>query len=180
MDHIKMQRSNIIQNAIRTPDGTILCSKYTHDCVIHEDKNGKTYGVDGGKDYFKVIGEFNEIERLYIKTNDNFDHLKENIIFGTYGLDENGNSLFDNWIRNKPLIKKISLSSLELNFVNKLSKSYVAWFKNKPKLKYILVKDMTLEHITAALKHSKDNKYSFNTYIEMALKYWKSVKEMEE
>lgn len=30
----------IIQNAIRTPDGTFLVSKHRHDFVSYKDKNG--------------------------------------------------------------------------------------------------------------------------------------------
>ena len=42
---------NIIFNANRTPDGTVIVSKHRHDYVTYVDKNGKTYMVDGGLDY---------------------------------------------------------------------------------------------------------------------------------
>jgi hypothetical protein len=43
----------ILYNAIQTPDGTVLVSKYTHDYVSYTDKNGHTYVVDGGRSYLK-------------------------------------------------------------------------------------------------------------------------------
>jgi len=46
-------RSVIIRNSMRTPDGTEIVSKYRHDYVLHLDKNGKTYMVDGGNDYLR-------------------------------------------------------------------------------------------------------------------------------
>ena len=47
---MKMQ---LIYNAIKTPDGTILNSKNRHDYIQHLDKNGETYINDGGVDYFR-------------------------------------------------------------------------------------------------------------------------------
>lgn len=46
----------ITKNAIKTPDGTIIESKYRHHFVCHKDKNGNIYCVDGGLDYLKRIG----------------------------------------------------------------------------------------------------------------------------
>ena len=49
--------TQIIYNAIQTPDGTIIESVHRHDYVTHKDKNGKTYAVDGGHDYLKRMGD---------------------------------------------------------------------------------------------------------------------------
>lgn len=49
--------SNILKNAIKTPDGTIIESKHRHDFVSYTDKNGKYYAVDGGLDYLRRLGD---------------------------------------------------------------------------------------------------------------------------
>lgn len=45
----------LIANRIQTPDGTILWSRYTHDCVFYEDNNGERYMLDGGADLYRRI-----------------------------------------------------------------------------------------------------------------------------
>ncbi len=51
----------LIFNAIRTPDGTVIRSKTTHDYVSHVDKNGKTYFVDGGLQYQRRSAHGDEV-----------------------------------------------------------------------------------------------------------------------
>lgn len=58
--------NRLIYNAIKTPDGTILESKHRHDFVTYKDKNGNTYGVDGGLDYSRRIGYMEDCEDLSI------------------------------------------------------------------------------------------------------------------
>lgn len=59
----------LILNRIKTPDGTVLTSYNTHDFVMHKDKNGNEYGVDGGTSYSRRIGNTNECEDLSIWVN---------------------------------------------------------------------------------------------------------------
>lgn len=62
----------LLANRWKTPDGTILWSKHTHDFILYTDKNGKQYGVDGGNSYCRMIGNFEEktrkTERKRLKT----------------------------------------------------------------------------------------------------------------
>lgn len=54
--------SLILRNAIVTPDGTVLVSKYRHDFVSHVDKvTGKRYFVDGGSSYMRTSTNGDEI-----------------------------------------------------------------------------------------------------------------------
>jgi hypothetical protein len=50
-----------IYSGLQTPDGTILHSSHRHDYVTHEDKNGKTYILDGGTDYVRCSANGDEV-----------------------------------------------------------------------------------------------------------------------
>ncbi len=77
----------ILYNAIKTPDGTIIESKFTNDYVCHKDANGNTYCVDGGHMYlrrsfsshpdFEDISEYDdgshEKRVEYLKWGNNYD-----------------------------------------------------------------------------------------------------------
>jgi hypothetical protein len=56
---------NIILNRIRTPDGTILTSRFRNDYVSYTDENGIKYSIDGGLDYLKrqTLGEYEDLSR---------------------------------------------------------------------------------------------------------------------
>jgi hypothetical protein len=45
--------SQLIYSALKTPDGTILQSRFRHDYVSYQDKNGKNYFLDGGTSYIR-------------------------------------------------------------------------------------------------------------------------------
>jgi len=55
----------IVYNAIQTPDGTVIQSKYRHDYVEYTDKNGQYYMVDGGLDYPRRGFDKNDYIDLY-------------------------------------------------------------------------------------------------------------------
>jgi hypothetical protein len=84
----------LLLNRIRTPDGTVLTSYYTHDFNVHMDKNGQQYGVDGGQSYAKRIGNTNECEDLSVWVDEEkvelyseFEIIRENLYWGTRGKD---------------------------------------------------------------------------------------------
>ena len=76
--------TNLIYNAIRTPDGTILESRSVHDFVGHTDANGKFYAVDGGLEYLKRCGD-SDYEELSLTLEDDFSKIRECVRWGTYG-----------------------------------------------------------------------------------------------
>jgi hypothetical protein len=81
--------SNIIRNAIRTPDGTILESIHRHDYIEHKDKNGVTYMIDGGLDYFRRGGAM-DYEDLSVILEDGHEKVREALKWGTYGPEGKG------------------------------------------------------------------------------------------
>ena len=74
----------ILRNALRTPDGTVIESKFRHDYVTHGDANGKQYMVDGGKDYLRRSANGDEVD-MSIESTDDHAHNREYVTWGTYG-----------------------------------------------------------------------------------------------
>jgi len=77
---------NLIYNALKTPDGTIIESRHRHDYVTHTDKNGKEYMIDGGLDYVRSSANGDE-EYLTVSMDDSHDKVREACKWGTYGID---------------------------------------------------------------------------------------------
>jgi len=78
--------SEIIRNAMQTPDGTIIESRHRHDYVSHEDANGKTYVVDGGLDYFRQTIHKDSIN-LNVTLGDGHEVVRDAMTWGTYGIN---------------------------------------------------------------------------------------------
>lgn len=77
----------LIRNAIRTPDGTILVSRFRHDYVTHVDKiTGKEYMVDGGLAYQRSSANGDEVF-LCVYDDDDHEIIREALEWGTYGKD---------------------------------------------------------------------------------------------
>ena len=77
---------NIIVNALRTPDGTILESKSRHDYKEHVDSNGKTYMVDGGLEYLRRSAHGDEID-MSLYDDQPHDVQAQVLTWGTYGIN---------------------------------------------------------------------------------------------
>lgn len=76
----------IVYNAIKTPDGTIVESRHVHDYVVYNDKNGEDYMVDGGLEYLKRSSSHKEnyvdISLIY---SDGHEKIRNSFTWGSYG-----------------------------------------------------------------------------------------------
>lgn len=92
--------SNLIYNALRTPDGTILESSSRHDYKEYTDENGKTYMVDGGLDYIRRSVHEDQVD-ISVYDDDSHELIREKLTWGTYG--KNGDQPF----------RRVKLSEME-------------------------------------------------------------------
>ncbi|MGR5347268.1 hypothetical protein [Vibrio mediterranei] len=77
---------NIIRNAIRTPDGTVLVSKHQHDFVTYTDSvSNEEYLVDGGTVYLRRSKNEVPFEDLTIYSDAEHVVIREYLEWGTYG-----------------------------------------------------------------------------------------------
>jgi hypothetical protein len=80
----------LVYNAIRTPDGTILESKNRHDYQVYIDKNGHEYMVDGGLDYLRRnVVDAAPYEELSVYDDEPHILKRKVIKWGTYGINGN-------------------------------------------------------------------------------------------
>lgn len=75
----------IVRNAIQTPDGTILHSKFQHDCQEYQDANGEVYMVDGGNAYFRGSINVERAKILHVTSEDDFSVIRQHLTWWTYG-----------------------------------------------------------------------------------------------
>lgn len=93
----------ILYNAIKTPDGTVLESFHIHDFKLHTDKNSNQYGVDGGNDYLKRIGNFKDCTDLSVY-DDGLQSTRREFCHWGVNFDKNMNPLeFTKWVKIKDL-----------------------------------------------------------------------------
>tara|TARA_R110000782_G_scaffold39521_4_gene91776 strand:- start:4299 stop:4724 length:426 start_codon:yes stop_codon:yes gene_type:complete len=76
--------SQLLKNAIRTPDGTVIESRSQHDYKSYKDANGKTYMVDGGLAYCRRSAHGDEID-LCIYDDGDHNARRHNLTWGSYG-----------------------------------------------------------------------------------------------
>ncbi len=75
----------LLQNAIQTPDGTILVSTRVHDYKSYKDTVAdKYYSVDGGLEYRRISCEGPYID-LSVFSNDDFSHIRTCLVRGSSG-----------------------------------------------------------------------------------------------
>lgn len=75
----------LLRNAIQTPDGTVLESHHRHDYKTHLDTiTGKLYGVDGGLEYIRHIGDIKDCINFCVES-DLHEVIRTYFTWGTYG-----------------------------------------------------------------------------------------------
>jgi len=78
----------IVLNAIKTPDGTIIMSHHRHDYVTYTDANGLDYMVDGGHDYLRRnLHEGAPYIELSVTDSAPFEQIRESLHWGNRGKD---------------------------------------------------------------------------------------------
>lgn len=83
----------LLYNAIRCPDGTIIQSRHQHDYVEHTQADGSVYIVDGGLEYSRYGGtHLGLIDLLQVYTDDPHEKIREVFEWGNC-LDKDGNDL---------------------------------------------------------------------------------------
>ena len=83
-----MDENQIIFNAIRTPDGTILHSRHRHDYLEHFDTvSGEWYVNDGGNDYMRRSVNKVPAQELTLTMKDPHYQKRQVITWKTYGKD---------------------------------------------------------------------------------------------
>lgn len=81
-----MSEQYLVANRWKTPDGTILWSKHRHDYVEHTDAiTGEYLCVDGGNEYSKLTGKFEQLVDLCIYNTDKHELVREFFLWGSYG-----------------------------------------------------------------------------------------------
>ena len=83
---------NIIVNRWKTPDGTVLSSRHTHDFVSHKDANGEDYFIDGGNEYIRMSVNKEEMENMCVYSDDQFSLIRTVLCRGTF--DENNKRIW--------------------------------------------------------------------------------------
>jgi len=145
------KKGELVYNAIKTPDGTILESTHQHDFKIYKDKNNETYLNDGGTEYLKRSINKEPYEDLSLYTSDKIEILREHCSWGTYGKDTSSSP-------EKLTHKKIKyLSNAHINnilrdFGNKVHHGIILREFEYRAMNNIIVKDEVKE-----IKDSKDN-----------------------
>ena len=76
----------LIYNALRTPDGRVLVSRSVHDYRSYTDKNGKTYMIDGGREYVHYSAHGDE-ELLTLYTDNEHSDIREVFTWGSFGIN---------------------------------------------------------------------------------------------
>ena len=79
--------ANLVYNAIRVWDGTILESRGRHDYNTYTDTNGSFFAVDGGLDYARRLGDSTLYTDISIYDDDKHEVVRKAFSWTSYGKD---------------------------------------------------------------------------------------------
>ena len=80
----------LLVNAMQTPDGTYLESRFTQDYKEYLDTvSGETYMVDGGLSYSRQSINIWPAKMITVYDTDPHHHIRKHFRWGTYGVDGN-------------------------------------------------------------------------------------------
>ena len=162
---------NLILNRWKTPDGTVLISRHTHDFVSHKDANGEEYFIDGGNDYIRKSVNKEEMENMCVYSDDQFSLIRTVLCRGTF--DENNKRI---WIplcnmSNPHLENCITFYLFDENGCkNKYMIYYLVellyrWYSNK----YIGEKKYTIKDETCEMKDLVEFNCSINDSVKCGI-----------
>lgn len=103
-----MINKELLLSRIQTPDGTFICSRSLNDLGEHTDKNGKYYVIEGGLAYQRIFYDKKDYIDASIYTSDDFNIIRENIVWDTYGIDGNDE------------LKHVKIKDLELDHIQNI------------------------------------------------------------
>lgn len=90
---IKINPNIVVSNRIKTPDGTILVSRYEHDYACHKDTiTGTYYATDGGpgREFMNRTGD-DQYEDLSVYYRDHFELVRSAFEWGSYAGEDRTN-----------------------------------------------------------------------------------------
>lgn len=114
----------LVYNAIRTPDGTVLVSYHRHDYKSYVDANGETYVFDGGLDYIRTSVNSVPAESLAVYDDAPFEVIREYLHRGGRGED------------GKQELKYVTLKDINDDWLENLIKYEEELRPNNPYLKF--------------------------------------------
>jgi len=116
--------------------------------------------IDVGTMNNRMGGDFNFMKEnwidFFIKENDSVEIYRDNLLWGSYGINDLGESLLDIWILKKPKAVRKYYSDptrtwqsprIDEVLTDKEFKKYNKWLDSIPTIYYTLMKDMSSDHI---------------------------------
>ena len=124
--------------------------------------------IDVGSLHTRIVGDLqfakDNWENFYLEEKDSIEDFKSKLLWGTYGLNEEGESLLDIWAEKQPSSVKSYYSARRKSYDVYLFPSikdfltkdqyekYLKWEDSRPKKYYMLMSEMDASHIIAIIE----------------------------